>query len=129
MSFTKKDRKFRSTFGKTFPIGSDEAAPGRRFADVIAGALHREFAGAHAAVKTVSRLTGANERAVKNWFDGKNGPSGEHLVILAQHCDHVLEAFLVMAARSELVKTKRLGDARQKLAEILAIIDELQAGG
>jgi hypothetical protein len=129
MSFTKKDRKIRSTFGKTFPNGPDEATGGRRFADVIAGALHREFEGAHAAVKTISRLTGANERAVKNWFDGKNGPSGEHLVILARHCDHVLEAFLVMAARSELVKAKRLGDARQKLTEILAIIDEIQAGG
>ena len=79
-------------------------------------------------MKTVSRLTGANERAAKNWFDGKNGPSGEHLVILARHCDHVLEAFLIMAARTELVKTKKLGDARQKLTEILAIIDEIQAG-
>lgn len=129
MSFTKKDRKFRSTFGKTFPAEAAEPFDRERFVDAIAVALHREYAGAHAAVKIVSRLTGANERAVKNWFDGKNGPSGEHLVILAQHCDHVLEAFLVMAARSELMKTKRLGDARQKLAEILAIIDELQVGG
>jgi hypothetical protein len=129
MSFTTKDRKIQSNFRKTFPTGSDEPADRKRFADVIADALHREFEGAHATVKAVSRLTGANERAVKNWFDRKNGPSGEHLVVLAQHCDHVLEAFLVMAARTELVKTKKLGDARQKLAEILAIIDELQAGG
>lgn len=79
--------------------------------------------------QTASRLTGVDRRAVKNWLDGKNGPSGEHLVILARHCDRVLEAFLVMATRSELVKAKRLEDARQKLTEILAIIDEIQAGG
>jgi hypothetical protein len=31
-------------------------------------------------VKTVVGLTGANERAVKNWFQAKNGPSGEFLM-------------------------------------------------
>jgi len=128
MSFAKKDRKIQSTIGKTFPPGPDEPSDRKHFAHVIADALHSEFKGAHGAVKAVSRLTGANERAVKNWFDGKNGPSGEHLIVLAQHCDHVLEAFLVMAVRTELVKAKKLGDARQKLADILAIIDDIQAG-
>jgi hypothetical protein len=55
--------------GITFPSG--------RFPGAIAAALHREYGATHAAVKTVVGLTGANERAVKNWFKAKNGPSGE----------------------------------------------------
>ena len=82
MSLTKKDRINRSVSGTTFPP--------KRFADAIAAALRREYGGTHAAVKTVVALTGANERAVKNWFDAKNGPSGEFLIALCAHSDEVL---------------------------------------
>ena len=74
MSFTKNDRMNRSVSGRTFPS--------ERFADAIATALHREYGGTHAAIKTVVALTGANERAVKNWFDAKNGPNGDFLIAL-----------------------------------------------
>ena len=61
--------------GITFPPGG--------FADAIAGALRREYGATHAAVKIVVDLTGANERAVKNWFDasrqsGRRADSSEH---------------------------------------------------
>ena len=63
---TKKDRIIRSVSGITFPPGG--------FAGAIAAALRREYGATHASVKTVVSLTGANERAVKNWFDAKNAP-------------------------------------------------------
>jgi hypothetical protein len=119
MSFTKNDRKNRSMHGKTLHA--------ERFADAIARALHREFDHTHAAVKTVVALTGANERAVRNWFDAKNGPNGEFLIALCRHSDQTLETFLLLAGRTEHVKARKVVEAKQKLLEILALINELDA--
>lgn len=96
-----------------------------RFADAIAAALHREYGATHAAVKTVVSLTGANERAVKNWFDAKNGPSGEFFIALCRHSDCVLETFLLMAGRAEQVKAKKIVDATSKLRQIVALLEGL----
>jgi hypothetical protein len=79
-------------------------------------------------VKTVMAYTGAGERTVKNWFEGKNGPNGENLVKLVRHSDEVLEALLFMAGREDILAGKMLVDARDKLAEMLEIIDQLQVG-
>ena len=118
MSLTKKGRIGRSISGNTFPQ--------KRFADVIALALRREYGGTHAAIKTVVALTGANDRAVKNWFDAKNGPSGEFLIALCSQSDEVLETFLLMAGRTQHVKAKKIVDATNKLREILAMLETLQ---
>jgi hypothetical protein len=123
MSSTKKDRKIRPISGKIFLTAPTSS---RHFAEAIAGALRQGFGGTHAAVKTVVSLTGANERSVKNWFDAKNGPSGEHLVDLARHSDDVLEAFLMMSGRGEVIAAKKMVDARRKLHEMLVILDQLE---
>ena len=52
------------------------------FFEVIPSTLRAEFGSSTSSVKTVARLTRTNERAVRNWSDGKNGPSGENLVSL-----------------------------------------------
>ncbi len=72
--------------------------------------------------------TGAGERTVKNWFEGKNGPNGENLVALVRHSDEVLEALLLMAGRVDILAGKMLVDARDKLIEMLEILGQLQAG-
>ena len=127
MSLTKRDRKIRSNSGKAFPKSVERGAiSSAQFAEAIAEALHREFGQAHAAVKKIAALTGANERAVKNWVYAKNGPSGEFLVALIRHSEEVLESILLLSGRSELVRAKKLVDARQKLGEMLALIDEIQ---
>src|SRR5436189_3414847 len=118
MSLTKKDRIIRSVSGITFPKGG--------FAHAIAAALHREYGATHAAVKSVVALTGANERAVKNWFAAKNAPSGEFVVALCRHSDEVLETFLLMAGREKQVKAKKIVDAMNRLREVLVLLDELQ---
>jgi hypothetical protein len=78
----------------------------------------------HAAIKTVVEFTGANERAVKNWFDAKNAPSGEFVIGLCRHSNEVFETFLLMAGRVEHVKAKRIVEATDKLREILVLLDE-----
>ena len=125
MSPTKKDRKVQSAFGKNIPDPPDDCL-NVRFAQVIADALHRDFGETHAAVKTVVGLTKANERAVKNWFMAKNGPTGRNLVDLIRISDEVLEVVLVMCGREELVVNNRLLCSRHILIKMLNLIGELQ---
>ena len=128
MSFPKKGRTFRPVSGKTFPSSHPmtEAFGDYDFAIVIAETLRHAFGNTHAAVKTVVAFTGAGERTVKNWFEAKNAPSGENLVELARHSEEILEAFLLMAGRGDVLSAKKLADARDKLVEMLEIIDQLR---
>jgi len=130
MSFRKKGRKFRTVSGKTFLKLSDKVAgsDGYEIATVIAETLRETFGGTRMSVKTVMAYTGAGERTVKNWFQGKNGPNGENLVELVRHSDEVLEVFLLMAGREDILAGKLLIDAGDKLVEMLEIINQLQAG-
>ena len=122
MSFPKK--------GKFFPAGnghdhgySDQVRT--CFADEIAAALRRSLGPTGAGVKTVAGWTGANEKTVKNWFAGRYGPSGEHLAVLVRHSDEVLNAFLVMAGRQDLMAATKLAAAEQAVSELLAAIRSL----
>lgn len=125
MSPTKTDRKSRSLSGNEFLFpGAD--LQNARFAEVIAQALRRQFGETHASVKTVVALTKANERAVKNWFSAKNGPTGEHLVDLVRSSDEVLEAVLLMSGRRDLVLAKKFGDTKATLLKMLKLIESLQ---
>ena len=117
MSPTEKDRKFRSISGITFPASG--------VAEAIAKALHREFDDSHSAVKAVVSLTGANPRAVKNWFDAKNAPSGEFLIALCRHSNEVLQTFLLLAGRNERLAAGRIVEVRERLRKVLGFLDEL----
>lgn len=127
MSPTQKDRNLQPESGRSIPLTAPSGAEAPSFPEVIAEALRRQYGGTPAAVKAVVRLTRANERAVKNWFDAKNGPSGENLVSLLRHSDEVLETVLTLAGRQDLIVARKLTGAREKLREMLAMIDDLQA--
>lgn len=121
MSLSKSDRKLRSGSGKPFHDDGASAS----FAEAVATALKAEFGRTPSSVKTVSQLTRSNERAVRNWFDGKNGPSGENLVILLRHSDLVLKAMLSLAKRQDLVVAVGLANLRRQLVDAVATIDGL----
>jgi len=50
---------------------------------------------------------------VKNWFSGRYGPSGEHLVALARHSNEVLCTFLLMAGRDDLMAVTKFAAAEE----------------
>lgn len=130
MSPTKEDRNIQSNIGKDIPAaGSAGRLGAAAFALAIANALRNEFGDARSSVKTISKLTSANQRAVKNWLDGKNGPSGEFLILLCRHSESVLEAFLMLSGRSDLVKVKKYRDARVKLNEMISLLSEIEGKG
>jgi hypothetical protein len=120
MSRRKNDRKFQSGSGKTFQDLDTEG-----FVRAIAVALKAEFGAMPSTLKTVAQLTHSNERAVRNWFEGKNGPSGANLVILMRHSDRVLRTVLELADRRDLVLAVGLTRLRQRLIEAVAEIDSL----
>jgi hypothetical protein len=111
------DRKLRSISRNNFPPED--------FIEALAAALHREFDGTQGAVKTVATLTGSNQKTVKNWFDGTNGPSGTSLVLLCRYSDLVLETVLLFAGRHEQLRARKLVDVREKLREMLELMDAL----
>jgi hypothetical protein len=109
--------------GKVFP-GRDTDIRSR-YSAAVAHALRRAVGDSHQAIKTVMRWTGANERTVKNWFSGANGPSGAHLIVLAGNSGEVLEAFLTLAGHDGVLAAKKLIDARDKIAKMLELINSL----
>lgn len=127
MSFSKKGRNFRTESRRTIPNSSANISEldNHKFAEAIAKTLHEAFGGTGRSIKTVMKYTGASERTVKNWFQGKNGPNGENLTRLIHHSDEVLVALLKMAGREDVLAGKLLINARDKLVEILEIIDRL----
>jgi len=80
MSPMNTDRNIQSKKGKGFPISTEGRLGAAAFASAIATALRNDLGEDRSAVKAIAGLTLANERAVKNWFNGANGPSGEFLI-------------------------------------------------
>jgi hypothetical protein len=79
-------------------------------------------------VKIVANAVGANERAVRNWFEAKNGPSAEHLVRLMWHSDEMMDSILAMAGKKELAATMQVSKARSVLSKALAELDRQEDG-
>ena len=72
----------------------------------------------------VVQLTGANDRTVRNWFEAKNGPSGELLVALCRHSDEVLDTVLRLAGRT----LHALANGRDALARLIRATPKAIAG-
>lgn len=109
--------------GKKLPSVSrfDEAR--KDYAAVIALALVRELGGTHRSIKTLMRWTGASERTAKNWLSAKRGPSGPHLIALAQQSDEVMRAFWVLSHRPDDQGESLRADLRALLIEALRLLD------
>ena len=96
------------------------------FTSEMSSLLKRAYGGRHSAVKVVAAAVGANERAVKNWFDGKNGPNGENLLKLIIHSDAMLVGFLAMAGKQDLVVSVELDRAAVAMEAALKEIRRLR---
>lgn len=104
-----------------------ESTRSMRLAELVSQALHEEFGSNPSSIKTIARLVDANERAVKNWFNGTNGPNGEFLIRLCRHSDRVLDVVLFQSGRADLAKVRNLISIREKLHQMLDILEEIEA--
>jgi hypothetical protein len=121
MSFPKKGKFFPGQGSNGGAKSPNEAC----FAAEIAAALQRALGPTHAGIKTAAGWTGASERTVKNWFSGCYGPNGKHLVALARNSDEVLNVFLAMAGRPDLVAAAKLAHAEEVLSDALLAVRSL----
>mgnify|MGYP007071973578 CR=1 FL=1 len=121
MSFQKKDRTFQPETRKFGPTLSSGVSPS--FAEAISLALRTEWGASPSARKEVGLITGANERAVRNWFEAKNSPSGENLIRLLAHSNAVLTTVLTLSGREELLATINVMMLRDQLVELLESVD------
>jgi hypothetical protein len=131
MSRHEIDRKSQSNSGRRFPHDGHLATAmrGEGFAAAIAAALHEDFGHIGSAIKTVAAITGANERAVRNWFEAKNGPAGFHLLGLMQHSDRVLEVVLILSGRRQVARETELSALCVHLRDMLSRIEGAIARG
>lgn len=111
--------------GNNLPNNNGRRDMSSDYASVMAMALQNELGRTHQAVKTAMQWTGASESTVKNWLSGARGPSGTHLVALANHSDEVLEVFLALAGREEARVVQNLIRARDQLREVVEQLDRL----
>jgi len=93
MSRSKKDR--------IFPHGSGLSSDAQ-LAKIIAEALREDFGDTHSSIKRIGRLTGANLRAIKNWYVAKNAPSSRYLIILARMSPSMLRFILMQVGGEDL---------------------------
>lgn len=124
MSFQKMDRNFQSKKGKSFHV--ENGQDNRPFAVSIAMAMLEEWGASPSARKEVARLTSANDRTVRNWFDGLNGPSGENLIALLRHSDAVFETVLDLSGRRASLTGEAILSLREQLDALVHAIDELR---
>ena len=97
--------------GTTVHLAADQT----RYRKAVAAALRAELGLTHQAIKTAMRWTGASERTVKYWLSAERGPSGEHLILLAQHSDAVMLTILTMAERLSEQRHRCAGCAAHEL--------------
>jgi hypothetical protein len=80
--------------GNKFPRAHSAIRPGSPYAQLVAAALRSSLDDTHRAIKTVMVWTRANERTVKNWLSGTNGPNGDYLLVLLGKSDAVVDALI-----------------------------------
>lgn len=100
MSVSKKDQ--------VFPGGSATSNE-RVIALLIAKALREDYGALGSAVKRIGRRIGANPRAIRNWYEGRNAPNSVHLLLLAQSSPRVFEALLELIGRTDLLDAHEHG--------------------
>lgn len=121
MSFSKE--------GKLFPnrsVGTRTAKGEPTYAKVIAAALQQAIQNSNVSINTVACWTGANERTVKNWCNGRYGPSGTYLMALAKHSDEVMEAIIRQSGRDALLVSIHLDEIEQRLTSALKVLRGVQ---
>lgn len=101
MSVPKKDQVFPR----------ESAATNEQFvAALIAKALREDYGELGSAVKRIGRRIGANPRAIRNWYEGRNAPNSVHLLLLAQSSPRVFAALLELIGRTDLLEVGQDGE-------------------
>src|SRR5688572_12299333 len=89
--------------GNKFPRRPRADKGSSAYARIVSAALRHSLDDSHRSIKTVMRWTHANERTVKNWLTGANGPNGDYLLVLLGKSDAVVDALIGTLSEDRLV--------------------------
>ena len=93
MSYTKNDQVFPAKNSKYFEHEVTQS---------VSQVLRKNYAEINSAIKIIGRKTGANPRAIRNWYEGRNAPNSSHLIILARHIPDIARLILTLSARQDI---------------------------
>lgn len=90
----------------------------RRFTDlanILARALRADFGALRSAVKHIALITHAHPDTVSKWYQGKNVPNSEHLILLARSSPSLANAIVELASisRSALASVPLEGSCKK----------------
>lgn len=115
MSVTKMDQ--------VFPI-KPRVISDAEIAQIVADALRKDFGDSASSIKHIGRVTNANLRAIKNWYEARNAPSSGHLLLLARSSSSILEFLLKQIGGEQLLDAFMLFSSKQTPAQNLAQTDK-----
>ena len=115
MSVTKMDQ--------VFPI-KPRVISDAEIAQIVADALRKDFGDSASSIKHIGRVTNANLRAIKNWYEARNAPSSGHLLLLARSSSSILEFLLKQIGGDQLLDAFMLFSSKQNPTQNLAKTDE-----
>lgn len=113
---------------KKLPNEQNRGLTGSEYAVAIEVALKREIGTSRHAVKTLARMTHASERTVQNWLSGVRGPSGVHLILLAQNFASIRSTIMFLAGQG-MQRPTETADVVQLLFEAIAMLTERGSAG
>jgi hypothetical protein len=123
MSRSKKDR--------LFPINSSRITD-TALAELVAAALRQDYGDLPSAVKQIGLRTGANLRAIKNWYEARHAPSSGHLLTLARSSPSLLKLVLKQVGGDDLFDAFQLlgghGPTRQMQPDHVPINVPINSG-
>jgi hypothetical protein len=91
LSFYSGNRVMSSEkMGKVFPAKTAD----KKLTELVAAALRQDYGDSTTAIKKIADQTGEGMHAIKRWFEGRNTPSANHLLILAKSSPSVLRVVL-----------------------------------
>lgn len=91
------------------------------YAFAIAFALKQEIGDSRHAVKTLARMTGASERTAQNWLSAVRGPSGLHLIRLAQNSEAVRATFMTLSGQ-DISRSSTISAALTLIHEAVSLL-------
>lgn len=105
VSYVKRDQVFPS---------APKAISDIELAEIVGSALKADFGDNGSAIKQIGRLTNANLRAIKNWYQGRHAPSAGHLLLLARSSPSLLRFVLGQVGGADLFDAvELLGNANK----------------
>jgi len=89
----------------------------QEIAEIISYSLRKDHGHYGSAIKEISRMTGLDSRAIRNWYEGQNIPSLQNFLVLAKYSPSLVKAFLEISNHGEICRYLKFKKTSHKNAQ------------